>query len=787
VKTSDGSTAATARKIEPREVHLRDLIGVVTRHSRLVLLIVVLVTGAAWFHGRRSVPSYQSRLTVQVSSPKQVFARLDDIDVDELALKTDPILSEALVLTTERLALKVVDTLELQLEVTDPAIFRGDVFTRISVDSLARPDAFTLMRKGRSGWELRDASGKAMQSGSYDRAVAGPGFSFFVVPSDVPEHSVPFRIVRPQEAAAWVSGALAYVVREGTNAVDISFTGTDQTLVPLVLNAAAVALRFDGARRARDLAERKRDYIADQLARADAAFQQKLGDMQRFKEHQEVTDVTAEETAVVTAIQEAEQERQKLLIQTSTIRESMADTAVGVETLNRLAASVGVEKNSALGYQIESLLKLYEERRTLTAGTLGLRDENPRVDALDQRIRQGHLALWQAVRAALNGLQGQLAAVDRNLGDLKGRLRAFPGKESRIAQLQLETNILNDTYKYLLGQYQSARMQEATIAPYITILDGASPPASIGTTLRQKVLLGFLVGLLLALSGAFLLEYLDQTVKTTTDVERLTGVPVLGMIPHDPVLAATGNGNGRPRPIVTLGELQRDDPTAEAYRSLRTNVTFVGAEKPLQFIAVTSAGPGEGKSTTATNLAVTLAQGGSKTILIDGDLRRPLVHAAFGLVQEPGLTNVLIGVTPVKEAVRPNVANGLDVLPAGSIPPNPSELLGSDAMHGLVAELRRTYQYIIMDTPPTLPVTDAVVVATAADATILVVRSGDTEETAVERAVDLLNRVNARIAGTVLNGMDRRRDTYYSYYSYRRDTKARQPVKSLKARLSGMF
>ena len=227
----------------------------------------------------------------------------------------------------------------------------------------------------------------------------------------------------------------------------------------------------------------------------------------------------------------------------------------------------------------------------------------------------------------------------------------------------------------------------------------------------------------------------------------MVGVPVLAQIPFDSKLAVSGNGRSR-HAVIVITSLDPDDPAAEAYRALRTNVTFVGAEKPLQFISVTSPGPGEGKSTTTSvNLAVTLAQGGNRTILIDGDLRRPLVHRAFDLNQEPGLTDVLIGRSTAREAIRPGVASSLDVLPAGASPPNPSELLGSGAMHALVADLRRQYDYIVIDTPPTLPVTDAAVVATTADATILVLRSGDTEESAAQRAVDMLNRVNARLAG----------------------------------------
>jgi capsular exopolysaccharide synthesis family protein len=218
-------------------------------------------------------------------------------------------------------------------------------------------------------------------------------------------------------------------------------------------------------------------------------------------------------------------------------------------------------------------------------------------------------------------------------------------------------------------------------------------------------------------------------------------------------------------------------------------VTFVGAERPVQLLALTSPGPGEGKSTTAANLAVALALGGHKTLLIDADLRRPLLHRAFGLVHEPGLTDVLVGRAAAREAIRPDVIERLDVLPAGSSPPNPSELLGSDAMHALIAEVRQTYDYIVVDTPPVLPVTDATVISTVADATILAIRSGETEETSATRALDQLKRVNARVAGVVLNGVDTRRDRHYAYYKYQKNAayRARGPVRTLGRRISRMF
>ncbi len=754
---------------------------VVVRHWALVLLLATLVGTGAYYSGHKAVPRYQSGLTVQIGSREQVFSlgNLGGLGgIDELALRTDPILSEALVLTTQGLGLEVVDDLALQLQLADPSVHRGELLVGISVnpDSVV-PGTYRLVA-GPQGYELRDAAGAAIATGVPGETVVGPGFSFRLLPQ-VQSVTVDLQILSRVAAAAAVTGGLSYRVREGTSAVDLSFTGTDPTLVPLILNSAALQLRNMGVRRALVASQARRRYIEEQLQQSDSSVRQSLRDLQRFREGQQVTNLSAQVGAIVQTVQRLEQDRRLEQVRMSTIRDAMAagDT-VGVETLNRLAATQGIGDNAATRFQIGSLLRLYEERRTLTAGAMGLREGNPQVSSIDEQIRQGHAALQRAVDASVQSIQSRLDALDREVATQREELLKFPGMETQISQLSLESNILNETHRYLLGQYQQARMQEATISPYIQILDSASPAFRIGTSLRQRITLGVLVGLLLGLAGAFFLEYLDQTVKSSADIERVLGIPVLGAIPYDPKLAP--RSGGRRGSLVTINHLDPDEPAVESYRALRTNVTFVGAEKPLQFIAVTSPGPREGKSTTAINLALTLAQSGRPTILVDGDLRRSTIHRAFGLAQEPGLTDILVGGVSATEGIRPEVAERLDLLPSGSTPPNPSELLGSSAMDALIKKLRHDYEYVIMDTPPTLPVTDAAVVASSADATILVVRSGDTEETAAQRALDQLRRVRARIAGAVLNAVSKKKDPQYSYYSYsyRRDPPSRSRIRS---------
>jgi tyrosine-protein kinase Etk/Wzc len=777
-----------------REVHLTDLTKVVLHRWRLVVLLAGLAAGGAYLSARDAIDQYQSFLTVQVSSRKQVFARMDDIDVDELALRTDPVLSEALVLKTQQLALRVVNEphLQLRLEMSDPSTFRGDYFYSIVVEVEAPRGYYVLQQTGPPGSYvlLDENTGTELWSGTQESVVEGPGFSLQLAQPDLPNEGIRFRVVTADEAAAWVRGGISYSVVSQTNAVSIRFTSTDRTLVPHVLNQTALELQRDGKNRALGTAHQRVRYIENELEQRDHELQDKLRELQAFKETQQITNLTAEEQGIVESIRMLERQRQDVLIQISALLDaSETADALGVEVLNRLAALDGTANNTAVLYQIENLLQLYENRRTLTAGALGLRQDNPQVGALDQRIKSGHDALASAVRASLESLDQREASLEDEIETLRSTLMTYPGKETRIAQLEIERDILQDTYSYLLGQHQQAQLQAATISHYVEILDGASPPGRIGTGLRDKVILGMLVGLLLGLGGAFFLEYLDQTIKSAADVERVMGVPVLGLVPLEASFASKTNGT--PGPVVAITNLAPDHPSVEAFRSLRTNVTFVAAERPIQFLAVTSPGPGEGKSTTTVNLAVALAQSTSKVLLVDGDLRRPVVHRTFKLISEPGLTDILVGKATIQETIRTDVAPNLDVIPSGPRPPNPSELLGSNAMQQFIAEARRDYDFIVIDTPPTLPVTDSAVIGAAADAMIVVVRSSETEEQAAQRALAQLRRVHTRVAGVVLNGVSRRHERYYSYYSYGAagdgSRKERSAGKSLKSRLTKLF
>ncbi len=268
--------------------------------------------------------------------------------------------------------------------------------------------------------------------------------------------------------------------------------------------------------------------------------------------------------------------------------------------------------------------------------------------------------------------------------------------------------------------------------------------------------LAALAGVIIGIGLALLRELLDTSVRTVESLKQITERAVLAIVPFD--------DTAKKSPLII--DAHARSIRAESFRQLRTNLQFVDVDHPVKVVVVTSSVANEGKSSTATNMAVSFAEAGLKVLLIEGDLRRPRVADYLGLEGAIGLTNVLAGQVSIDEVLQKWGRGGLTVLPSGSIPPNPSELLGSQNMHDLLTGLRATFQMIIIDSPPLLPVTDAAIAAAHADGAILVVRHGSTSRTQVASAAASLAAVDARLLGSVLNMMPVRGAESYGYSGY---------------------
>jgi succinoglycan biosynthesis transport protein ExoP len=343
--------------------------------------------------------------------------------------------------------------------------------------------------------------------------------------------------------------------------------------------------------------------------------------------------------------------------------------------------------------------------------------------------------------------------------------------EYSLLKRDVDTN--RQLYEGLLQKLKEAGVTAGLKSNNIRLVDVARTPAAPSEpNIPRNLAFAFVLGLTSGIGLAFLLENMDNTVRTTEQAQVVSGLPPLGMIPLGSPNGTSSTSLKRltiaSREAVEFVTVSRPhSQMAESYRALRTSLLLSNLGGPPKVIMVTSARPQEGKTTTAINSAIVLAQKGVRVLLVDADLRRPSVHKTLGLGPSSGLSNVLTGNATLEQAISESqILPNLFVLPAGSPPPNPAELLASPQMKEILGELRGQFDHVVIDTPPTLSVTDAVVLSPRVDAIILVIRSGQTTKQALRRARDILMQVNAHVTGVLLNAVDLTSPDYYYYYEY---------------------
>jgi len=328
-------------------------------------------------------------------------------------------------------------------------------------------------------------------------------------------------------------------------------------------------------------------------------------------------------------------------------------------------------------------------------------------------------------------------------------------------RLQLELTTLQSQYSVLLASAQNVRLAASRYTDAVTVSSPAKMPiAPIRPRTSTNILIGLAVGTLIGLGIAFLIEYLDDSLKTSDDVMRVLELGTLGNVVRFP--------KGTKSPLVALDSPRA--PYVEAYRNLRTNLQFSFAVDSTATLVVASAEPGEGKSTTIANLAVVMAQVGKRVLLVDTDLRRPTQHHIFGVPAEPGLTDVFLGEQTFDQVVRETPVPSLHLLTSGRLPPNPAELLASAWMDRFIMQMQERYDVVLFDAPPILPVTDAILLASKTKHLVWIISAGKTRADTLRRAREALLQVDAKILGVVLNRISGGSGYgYYYYYYYSKD------------------
>lgn len=360
------------------------------------------------------------------------------------------------------------------------------------------------------------------------------------------------------------------------------------------------------------------------------------------------------------------------------------------------------------------------------------------------------------IQKQVNDVQGKIQDGQKTITDLQNSIqvtasaREIADKQQQIQGLQTQIAQWQQTYATLL----------AFLAPrspnYLTVIEPASLPVTpIAPNVPLNAAVAGAIGLLLSVGAAFLLEYLDDTVKNPDDVTRLINLPTLGAIANI----------GGPENEKLITTVMPRSPISEAFRVMRTNIQFSDIDTPPRSILLTSAEPHEGKSLTAANLAVVMAQAGLRTILVDGDLRKPVLHRIFGLSNDVGLTTALMHNT-LDGCLRPTRVENLRLLTTGGLPPNPAEVLASEKMKALAKQLEGDSDVLLFDSPPSLVLADAAIMARFVDGVVLVLDSAHTRRESAIRAKQALEKMGRKMLGVVLNRIRLQKSGYYNYYYY---------------------
>ncbi|MBI2217743.1 MAG: polysaccharide biosynthesis tyrosine autokinase [Candidatus Rokubacteria bacterium] len=570
-------------------------------------------------------------------------------------------------------------------------------------------------------------------------------------------------------------GAKLKVARvPSTSILEITATSSDPQEAKQLANTAAQVYRTYSRdnRNARVIEARK--FIEGQLKELDGRVRKAEDELWAFREANRVIAPGAESQVLLALfgqvrgdIEKARQQRTELeMIQQRLERDAGSD-AVFLETANPAVVRL-----------VQLANELLLERNQLA---LEFTDRHPRLQALDDRIRQVRAEMRRQVAGQITALRAREEILHRQLGELMQKNRDVPAVELGLARRQREAKYYEEQLALMKTKHQEALIKESEAIEEVAIVRPAADPDSpVSAETFNTVLVGALLGLMVGLVLAFIQETLDTSIGTIEDVESYLEIPVLGVVPHiDPRETTERLVERRP----DLADMEPDalrnhallvthfdpkSPVAEAYRTLRTNIQFARLERAGKVLLMTSPTLQEGKTTTIVNLALTMAQAGQKVLLVGANLRRPSIYRFFGIEREPGLSDVLLGRIDWHDAVR-GVADilmgrfemedimaspGLDnlhIVEAGATPANPSELISTRAMSDFITGARAEYDIVLIDSPPVLPVTDAAIVSRMVDGVLLIYQAGKVGRLVLRRAKVQLEAVGAKVWGIVLN------------------------------------
>jgi len=709
-----------AWELSPREPHLYDYLLILRKHLWLILsfiLVVVTVTTIATF---RMQPVYVATTRILIDRENANILPFQGSDSYDYMMDLENYIeTQSKILTSETLALHTI----------------------------------------------RD-------SGLWTR----PDFSSPTEPSEALASGSLANLRRPPELGEFL-GSLSVRRVPNSRLMDVSFESTDPQLAARIVNAHIATYIEENFRSKYEATTRASTWLGDQLTELKIRVQRSEDARIAYERQNQIW--TLDDKQNITSQRLADINKQLTDAQSERMRkESLYEFAKS----GNLDAVPQVQSNAALS----DLMKKRSDASSQYTESLSLYGPNfPKVQRLQTQIKDLDQAIEKEKQNILDVLESDYkeagqreTLLTKALDEQKAETNQMAGKLVEYNILKREAEANKTLYEGLMTKLKETAISQGLRSSNIRVVDAAMIPSTPSRPAKTRnVVFAFLIGLVGGIGLALMREYLDNTVKTPDDIERLARLPSLAVVPQftdsnghakKPGLLKSFDSNGHEKRIELVAQHLPKSQMSEAFRALRTSILLSQAERPPQVILVTSALPREGKTTAAANLAVTLAQLGDSTVLLDADLRKPGIGRLLNLVggKYAGLSSYLAGVSSLDLVTvpHPTIPN-LAAIPTGPLPPNPADLLCSHKLGEAIDELRTKFKFIVIDSPPIMAATDAVILSVLVDGVLLVVRCGETPKEAFTRTRDLLNSVKCRILGVVLNAVDSSAPDYY--YSYR--------------------
>ncbi len=761
---------------EEAELSLKDIYYILRRNVKLISIVTFTVLIVAAFVTLLTVPEYESTAMIMVEEPSQSMAVFDLGFDSEMNLLNN----EMEILKSRTLAESAVEYLW---------------------DSEYRNDLFLFGTKVYSPEGPRKLVRQILTLGIWEQVI--PEKKFGELPDSV-----------KLGAVNYIRGNMVVSNQRNTNVLKVTIPSADPGEAALLTNTMVELYTMRDQDWTTGEILNLRSFLEEQLLNTENELSRVEDSLRSFQEREQIYEVggaaqlllqqlTKIEGSYYTAIASQnilEEKRRYVENQLTEEEKNLTDrllssidsrlTALRVEiaqqeaNLVKTASAYGEDHQSYRETQA-SIARLKEnlEKQTRELIAKGISTSDP------IRYRQALMDTVLTLEASSAGFDSRIFEYKKLVDNYNSQLGTLPWKTLQLARLERDRSVLSQTYSLLRQKLEEAKISQASQLGKVRTIDPAVPPTGrTKPNTKMNLMLGMILGLGLGVGGAFLLEYLDNTVKTVEEIER-KGLTVLGIIPaigderYDRKRRKTSKINNREQGIDMQNRRQEAErlqrrlithedpksPVAEAYRSLRTSLMYSSAGEPIRSMLVSSPGPGEGKTTTIANLAITYANLGKKTLLLDTDLRRPVIHRVFNVSRDPGVTHYLSGATDdFNSLVKETDIKNLHVVSAGVIPPNPSELLGSERMVNLVTKLEEEWDMVLFDSPPLVAVTDATMVSKEIDRIVMVVKSGGTDRGAFNRTLLALQNVEAPLGGIVMNAVTSKNSygSYYYYYQY---------------------